>query len=334
MKERILLTGCAGFIGSNFVKKITLQEDVKNKYNFVIADALTYAGHYPTIENEVKANKNLEFAQVDIRDEEKLAALFEKYSFSGVIHFAAESHVDNSIENPNVFLETNVMGTLNLLRYSLREFQETGKFRFLQVGTDEVYGSLNSDEPAFTESHKIAPNSPYSSSKASADLLVRSFFHTYGLPTLISRCSNNYGPYQFPEKLIPLMIHNALADKPLPMYGDGSNVRDWIQVEDHNKGIWDIFTKGQAGEVYNLGGGQERNNKQVIETILDILHKPHSLIESVTDRLGHDFRYAINYSKAQNELGWSPTFNFEEGLALTVRWYVENQDWVKSVKKV
>ena len=331
MKKKILLTGCAGFIGSNFVKKITLREDIKNEYDFVIIDALTYAGHFESIENEINNNDHLEFTQLDIRDEKKVAELFESHHFSGVIHFAAESHVDNSIERPNIFLETNVMGTLNLLRSSLKTFEKNKDFRYLQIGTDEVYGSLNLGEPAFTEDHPIAPNSPYSTSKASGDLLARSFFHTYGLPTLITRCSNNYGPYQFPEKLIPLMIHNALKDKNLPMYGDGSNVRDWIHVDDHNIGVWEVYTQGKVGEVYNLGGGQERTNKQVIETILSILNKPTSLIESVTDRLGHDFRYAIDYSKIENELAWKPQYNFEEGLEKTINWYLENKSWVESV---
>ena len=236
--KKILLTGCAGFIGSNFVKTIAVKE---KDYQFVILDALTYAGHYPTIQNDVEGNDHLSFVEMDIRDKDKIQALFDKEKFDGVIHFAAESHVDNSIKNPNIFVETNVLGTLNLLNSSMSLGKDD--FKFVHVSTDEVYGTLSEDDPAFTEQNPIEPNSPYSASKASSDLLVRSYFETYKLHTVTTRCSNNYGPFQFPEKLIPVMISNALEDKSLPVYGDGRNIRDWIYVDDHNRGVWALFLK-------------------------------------------------------------------------------------------
>jgi dTDP-glucose 4,6-dehydratase len=328
MKENILLTGCAGFIGSNFVKTIA----VNNKdCDFHIIDALTYAGHYPTIEKDVTENAHLSFEKMDVRNAEAITGLFKANNFTGVIHFAAESHVDRSIENPNVFVETNVLGTLNLLNESLKVFKEKGSFRFLQIGTDEVYGTLSATDPAFLETTPIAPNSPYSASKTSADLLVRSFYETYKLPTLITRCSNNYGPYQFPEKLVPLMIHNAKNGIDLPVYGEGQNIRDWIYVDDHNDGVWEVFTKGRAGEVYNLGGDSERKNLDIVKKIVELTKADEKLITFVTDRLGHDFRYAMNFEKIKNELGWTPKVKFEEGLQRTIDWYGENTDWVSSV---
>ncbi len=327
--KKILLTGCAGFIGSNFVKKIAVKEQ---NYSFVILDALTYAGHYPTIEKEIEANEHLSFVKLDIRNKKEVEQLFSKEEFDGVIHFAAESHVDNSITNPNIFVETNVLGTLNLLNSSLVREKDLGEsFKFVHVSTDEVYGTLSETDPAFSEKKPIEPNSPYSASKASSDLLVRSYFETFNLNTSITRCSNNYGPFQFPEKLIPLMISNALVDKSLPVYGDGKNIRDWIFVDDHNRGIWATYLKGQKGEVYNFGGNAEKRNLEVVETLLSILGKPHSLITFVEDRKGHDWRYAIDFSKAKKYLGWEPEVSFEAGLRQTVNWYVENQNWCAAV---
>lgn len=326
MKDKILLTGCAGFIGSNFLKKFA----VSNKdYDFIILDALTYAGHYPTISKDIEENDHLSFVQIDIREKEAVDKLFEINTFSGVVHFAAESHVDNSIKNPNIFVETNVVGTLNLLNAAMNLGKEG--IRFCHVSTDEVYGELTEDEPAFTELHKIAPNSPYSASKAGSDLLVRSYHETFKLDTVMTRCSNNYGPYQFPEKLIPVMIAKAIAEEKLPVYGDGKNIRDWIYVDDHNQGVWDVFTKGKSGEVYNLGGDSEMRNIDVVKTILSVLEKPESLIGFVEDRKGHDWRYAMDFSKASKDFGFKPTVTFEEGIRKTIQWYLDNQDWVNSV---
>lgn len=327
MKKKIVLTGCAGFIGSNFLKKIAVPH---SEIDFVVVDSLTYAGFYPTIEKEILENNHLSFHKIDIRDQQKVSELFQKELFDGIIHFAAESHVDNSIKNPNIFVETNVLGTLNLLNAALKFGKKD--FRFCHVSTDEVYGQLNESDPPFNEKNQIAPNSPYSASKASSDLLVRSYFETFKLNTVITRCSNNYGPYQFPEKLIPLMISNALENKPLPVYGNGKNIRDWIFVEDHNVGVWEIFNRGRAGEVYNLGGNSEKRNIDVVKTILKILDKPESLIQFVEDRKGHDWRYAMDYSKARMELSWEPTVTFEEGLEKTINWYLQNKDWLANVK--
>lgn len=326
MKAKILLTGCAGFIGSNFLKKIAVPN---TDYDFVILDALTYAGHYPTIAGDIEVNEHLSFEKIDIRDNDAVQNLFKANSFSGVIHFAAESHVDNSIKNPNIFVETNVLGTLNLLNASLHFGAKD--LRFCHVSTDEVYGELTEHEPAFTEDHKIAPNSPYSASKAGSDLLVRSYHETFGLDTVMTRCSNNYGPFQFPEKLIPVMIAKAISDEKLPVYGDGKNIRDWIFVDDHNIGVWDVFLKGKKGEVYNLGGDSEKRNLEVVKTILKILNKPESLISFVEDRKGHDWRYAMDFSKAKRDFGFEPQVTFEEGIQKTVDWYLSNQAWVESV---
>ena len=325
-KKTILLTGCAGFIGSNFLKKIAVPN---TEYEFVILDALTYAGHYPTIASDIDANEHLSFVRLDIRDNEAVQKLFQSYKLSGVIHFAAESHVDNSIKNPNIFVETNVLGTLNLLNASLH-FGEK-EIRFCHVSTDEVYGELTEDEPAFTEEHKIAPNSPYSASKAGSDLLVRSYQETFGLDTVMTRCSNNYGPYQFLEKLVPLMITKAEKNESLPVYGDGNNVRDWIYVDDHNLGVWLTYNKGKSGEVYNFGGDSEKKNIDVVKSLLRVMNRSEDLITYVEDRKGHDWRYAMDFSKAKRELGFMPSVTFEEGLQKTIDWYQSNKDWVQSL---
>ncbi|MBT3586680.1 MAG: dTDP-glucose 4,6-dehydratase [Halobacteriovoraceae bacterium] len=330
-RKKILLTGAAGFIGANFLKRICLKKDIAENYSFVVLDSLTYAGHFPSIEKDLQENDHLSFVKMDIRESEKISQLFAEESFDGVLHFAAESHVDNSIKDPNLFVATNVMGTLNLLRASQENAKEG--FRFLHVSTDEVYGTLGENDPAFCEETPLATNSPYSASKAGSDLLVRSYFHTFGLDTVITRCSNNYGPFQFPEKLIPLMIFRAQKDQELPVYGDGRNIRDWIYVEDHNEGVWAAFTKGKAGEVYNLGGASEKRNIEVVKTLLEKLKKPESLIAYVEDRKGHDWRYAINFSKAERELGWAPTVTFEAGLQKTIDWYIENPSWIEEVEK-
>lgn len=333
MKKNILLTGCAGFIGSNFVKTIACDPSVKNEYNFLIMDALTYAGRKQTLQPELDTHSHLSFFQVDIRDSHKVQDFFKQHTVDGILHFAAESHVDRSIENPNIFVETNVTGTLNLLNSALKIQSLKPDFRFLHVSTDEVYGSLSETDPAFTESTPLAPNSPYSASKASSDMMVRAFFETYKLNCVTTRCTNNYGPYQFPEKLIPLMIQNAQADKKLPVYGNGKNVRDWIYVDDHNRGIWMAFLKGKPGHVYNFGGNSEKRNLDVVQALLKIMNKPESLISFVEDRKGHDWRYAINYSKAQTELGWTPKMTFEEGLQKTVNWYLTNTSWIQMIEK-
>ncbi len=319
--KNILITGAAGFIGTNYVKKIAVKE---KDYHFVLLDALTYAGHYENIKVDVESNSHLEFVHGNIVDEKLMDELFKKYQFSGVINYAAESHVDRSITNPQVFVQTNVNGTLNLLHHSLKAFENNPNFRYLQVSTDEVYGSLTEEDPAFTENHPLAANSPYSASKAAADLLVRSYYETYQLPTLITRCSNNYGPYQMPEKLIPLMITKARADQKLPVYGNGKNIRDWIYVDDHNRGVWQTFLQGRIGEIYNFGGQAEKRNLEIVELILAQLNKPKELIEFVTDRKGHDWRYAMNIEKVHQEFNWKPQVSFDQGMQLTLDWYLQN----------
>ncbi|HEX4922767.1 MAG TPA: dTDP-glucose 4,6-dehydratase [Bdellovibrionales bacterium] len=318
--KKILLTGCAGFIGSNFLRWL-LQKDANVQITHL--DALTYAGNLESIK-DVLDNPRHRFVKGDIRD----AALVKQLASDAdtVINFAAESHVDRSIDGPRAFVETNVIGTFNLLEAA----RAKGGVRFVQISTDEVYGSLG-DEGKFTEETPLAPNSPYSSSKASSDLLVRAYHHTYGLDTVTTRCSNNYGPYQFPEKLIPLMIQNALSDKPLPVYGDGLNVRDWIHVSDHSAGVWAAAPRGRPGEVYNLGSDNEWPNIDIVKRLLAILKKPESLIKYVKDRPGHDRRYAIDASKAHRELGWRPQTDFATGLEATVEWYLSNRSWVSSV---
>lgn len=317
----IIVTGGAGFIGSNFVFHMLQGHP---EYRIVCLDKLTYAGNLSTLE-PVMGNENFRFVKADICDRAAVYQLFEEEHPDMVVNFAAESHVDRSIENPGIFLETNIMGTAVLMD-ACRKY---GITRYHQVSTDEVYGDLPLDRPDlfFTEDTPIHTSSPYSSSKASADLLVLAYYRTYGLPVTISRCSNNYGPYHFPEKLIPLMIINALHDKPLPVYGDGLNVRDWLYVEDHCRAIDLILHKGTVGEVYNVGGHNEMKNIEIVKLICRTLGKPESLIQFVTDRKGHDRRYAIDPTKIHRDLGWLPETKFADGIQKTIQWYVTHEDW-------
>lgn len=323
---KVLVTGGAGFIATNFMYYMVNKYP---EYNFVNLDALTYAGNYNNIK-DLEGKPNYKFVKGDITDREFIDKLFEEEKFDWVVNFAAESHVDNSIKNPGIFLTTNILGTQVLMDAS----RKYGIKRYHQVSTDEVYGDLPLDRPdlLFTEETPIHTSSPYSSSKAGADLLVGAYYRTYGLPITISRCSNNYGPYQFPEKLIPVVISKALNDEPIPVYGKGENVRDWIHVIDHNIGVDLILHKGKVGEVYNLGGHSERTNLDVVKTILKQLGKPESLITYVTDRPGHDLRYAIDSTKAEKELGWDRTYTFEKGIEETVNWYINNQKWIEEIK--
>ena len=323
---KVLVTGGAGFIATNFMYYMVNKYP---EYDFVNLDALTYAGNYNNIK-DLEGKPNYKFVKGDITDREFIDKLFEEEKFDWVVNFAAESHVDNSIKNPGIFLTTNILGTQVLMDAS----RKYGIKRYHQVSTDEVYGDLPLDRPdlLFTEETPIHTSSPYSSSKAGADLLVGAYYRTYGLPITISRCSNNYGPYQFPEKLIPVVISKALNDEPIPVYGKGENVRDWIHVIDHNIGVDLILHKGKVGEVYNLGGHSERTNLDVVKTILKQLAKPESLITYVTDRPGHDLRYAIDSTKAEKELGWDRTYTFEKGIEETVNWYLNNQEWIEEIK--
>ncbi len=316
--KNILVTGGAGFIGSNFVNYIL---DKNQNYNIVNIDKLTYAGN---LENLIPSqnNNNYKFIHGDITNSELINYLFERYEIQYVINFAAESHVDRSILSSKEFVTTNVLGT-NVLLDVARKYKVK---KFLQISTDEVYGSLGKDG-LFTEDTPLSPNSPYSSSKASADMLAIANYKTYGLPVVITRCSNNYGPYQFPEKLIPLMIINALHNKKLPVYGDGKNVRDWIYVTDHCNAIELVFENGKDGEIYNVGASTEMKNIDIVKYILDYLKKPESLIEYVKDRLGHDRRYAIDSSKINSSLGWEPKNSFEDAIIKTIDWYISNKDW-------
>lgn len=321
----IIVTGGAGFIGSNFVYHMLSKHP---DYRIICLDALTYAGNLHTLEEAMK-NPNFRFVKGDISDRKCVYKLFEEEKPDIVVNFAAESHVDRSIENPGLFLTTNIIGT-QVMMDACRKY---GIKRYHQVSTDEVYGDLPLDRPdlMFTEETPIHTSSPYSASKASADLLVMAYHRTFGLPTTISRCSNNYGPYHFPEKLIPLIITRALEDKSLPVYGTGANVRDWLYVEDHCSAIDLIIHKGREGEIYNIGGHNERSNLQVVKAVLHELGKPESLITFVKDRPGHDRRYAINPEKIEKELGWNPTYNFEQGIKVTVKWYLENRDWWEKI---
>lgn len=335
--KKILVTGGAGFIGSNFVQYILEHE--QDLIMLVNLDLLTYAGNLENLK-AVENDPRYRFVKGNIRDKDLVERLFAEYDFDTVVHFAAESHVDRSIVEPEVFLTTNVVGTQTLLdaakrhwkvdpedKYS-REFRPG--VRYLQVSTDEVYGALGKTG-MFRETTPLSPNSPYSASKASADLVVRAYHQTYGMPVNITRCSNNYGPYQFPEKLIPLMIHNAQTDKPLPVYGDGMQIRDWLHVADHCSAIHTVLTKGKIGEVYNIGGNNEKANLEIVRLILQELNKPESLITYVKDRPGHDRRYAIDNTKITTELGWVPAYTFEQGIHETIRWYLDHPGWVERI---
>ncbi|EGG36342.1 dTDP-glucose 4,6-dehydratase [Paenibacillus sp. HGF5] len=318
---KIVVTGGAGFIGSNFIRYMLSQHP---NDEFIIVDKLTYAGNSGNL-SEVRTNSKYRFVKADIRDRAALEPLF-KEGVDAVVNFAAESHVDRSILQPELFVLTNVAGTQTLLDLS----RQYGVGKFVQVSTDEVYGTLGATG-LFTEESPLQPNSPYSASKAGADLMVRAYYETFGLPINITRCSNNYGPYQYPEKLIPLIIYNALHNKPLPVYGDGLNVRDWLYVEDHCRAVDLVLRQGVDGEIYNIGGHNERNNLQVIRTILSELNKPETLIQHIKDRPGHDRRYAINADKIRKELGWAPQYHYESGIRETIRWYQKNLAWVEQV---
>ncbi len=336
-----LVTGGAGFIGSNFV----LRERKREKARIVNLDLLTYAGNVNNL-NSLRGDRNHIFVKGDIADRELVRELLAQYQPAAVIHFAAESHVDRSIDGPADFIRTNVVGTFHLLEEARRYWdslsaEEKKAFRFVHISTDEVYGSLGPEDPPFREDTPYAPNSPYSASKAASDHLVRAYFHTYGFPTVTTNCSNNYGPMQFPEKLIPLVILNALEGKSLPIYGDGLNIRDWLYVEDHCEAIGEVLDKGRVGETYNIGGHCEKSNLEMVKTICAILdelcpespYAPHdSLITFVKDRPGHDRRYAIDSSRIGQELGWTPKESLETGLRKTIEWYLSHKEWVKDVK--
>jgi dTDP-glucose 4,6-dehydratase len=315
--KRILITGGAGFIGSNFVR-LLLKE--RTEYTIFNLDKLTYAGNLSTIA-DFDAHPQYKFIHGDIADADLVESIFAN-GIDAVVNFAAESHVDRSISDPGVFIRSNIQGVHTLLEAARRHKTQ----RFLQISTDEVYGELG-EEGYFTEQTHIAPSSPYSSSKASGDLLVQAWHHTYGMHTNITRCSNNYGPYQFPEKLIPVIISKAINNEPLPIYGDGSNIRDWIHVFDHNRAALAVLERGTSGRVYNIGSSSEKSNLTLVKVLLDIMGKSHDRITFVKDRPGHDWRYAIDSSRIQDELNWEPTFSFEEGISQTVEWYLDNKKW-------
>ncbi|MCX5912411.1 MAG: dTDP-glucose 4,6-dehydratase [Deltaproteobacteria bacterium] len=320
---KILVTGGAGFIGSNFIHFL-LQSG--KDYRILNLDKLTYAGNLENL-SDLNQSPKYEFVRGDICDGKLVDRLLAS-GIEGVVNFAAESHVDRSLYEPDVFIQTNVVGVQVLLHAAMRHKIK----KFVQVSTDEVYGSLGAQDPRFREDFPLAPNSPYSASKAAGDLLARSYFKTYGFPVVVTRCSNNYGPYQFPEKLIPLFVTNALENCPLPVYGDGLNVRDWIHVEDHCRALELVLEKGKPGEIYNVGGEAERTNLEITKQILRILEKPESLMHYVADRPGHDRRYAIDFSKIEKEIGWKPRYPLEEGLRQTVRWYTEQENWWRRIK--
>ena len=324
----IFITGGCGFIGSNFIHYIL---NARQDIHLINLDKLTYAGNPDNLAG-LEQNERYAFVKGDITDSPLVKKLFDQYNFDTVVHFAAESHVDRSIIGPEVFVITNVLGTQILLEAANKKWK--GKFdskRFVHVSTDEVYGTLGEDG-FFSETTPIAPSSPYSASKAASDLLVYAYYKTYGFPGIITRCSNNYGPYQYPEKLIPLMIANALDNKPLPVYGDGKNIRDWIYVEDHCNALDVVLKKGATGEVYNIGGSNEWQNIDIVKKVLSILGKPESIISFVADRPGHDRRYAIDASRIRKDLGWKPSVTFEQGIEKTVQWYLENEKWWRKLQ--
>lgn len=333
--RRLLVTGGAGFIGANFIRQRLRRKEVDVIVN---VDKLTYAG---SLQNLIGVrHPGYHFVEADILDRERIEDLLEEHGIDAIVHFAAESHVDRSIDGPEAFAETNILGTLRLLQAARKRHATCPTFRFLHVSTDEVYGSLGPDDPGFTEKSPYDPHSPYSASKAASDHLVRAWNDTYGLPTLITNCSNNYGPYQFPEKLIPLITLNALAGKPLPVYGDGSNVRDWLFVADHCDAIYQVLSRGRVGETYNIGGECEMSNLDVVHAICNELDRTRpredgssrrELITFVTDRPGHDWRYAMDISKIRSELGWVPKTGFKQGLHVTVSWYAANAAWCEKL---
>jgi dTDP-glucose 4,6-dehydratase len=336
--KQILVTGGSGFIGTNLIKYV---HQNRPDWHIVNLDALTYAGN-PANHQDMENDSRYTFVHGSICDAGLLAKLFDRYRFEGVFHFAAESHVDRSISGPNVFVQTNVVGTFTLLEASLAHVRKHrgNPFRFVHVSTDEVYGSLGIEDPAFTEKTAYDPSSPYSASKAASDHFVKAWYRTFGLPVVVTNCSNNYGPYQFPEKLIPLMVLNCLEEKPLPVYGKGKNVRDWLYVADHCDALVRAFEKGASGETYNIGGGEEKTNLAVVETVCDLVdektgRKPGTcrrLIRFVQDRPGHDLRYAINPDKSMEAIGYRAGFSFEQALSDTIDWYLENMDWVRAVQ--
>jgi dTDP-glucose 4,6-dehydratase len=339
--ENILVTGGAGFIGSNFIRYLlSTEKDVQ----IINLDLLTYAGSLENL-RELPDEKRYSFIEGDICNQDLIENILTSNNIDLIVHFAAESHVDRSIIGPGAFIQTNINGTFSLLEAARKVWLSNGKretVHFHHISTDEVFGTLGPDDPAFSEVTPYAPNSPYAASKASSDLLVRAYAHTYQLPITISNCSNNYGPYQFPEKLIPLMILNAQQGKPLPVYGDGQQIRDWLYVEDHCSAIWQVIKNGRLGESYNIGGGNQPANLEIIHTICTLLdealpgspYSPHqNLIKYVTDRPGHDRRYAMNIDKINKELGWQPKYDLAEGLEKTVRWYLDHQDWINAIQK-
>lgn len=340
----LLITGGAGFIGSNLIRHVIDQPEISKLVNL---DCLTYAGHLENLEGIHGVHPRYAFEQVDLRDKEEVLRVIRQHDITHVMHLAAESHVDRSITGPGDFITTNINGTFHLLEACRAHWfdpstgDQNQAARFLHVSTDEVFGSLGSDDPAFTEATPCTPNSPYSASKAASDMLVRSYHHTYGLPAVITRCSNNYGPFQFPEKLIPVVIQSVLARETVPIYGDGMNVRDWIYVCDHAAALWSVLNRGQVGEAYNIGGRNELANVHLVQMICDLIDelKPElgghsrSLITFVSDRPGHDRRYAMDVTKISCELGWKPEHTLEKGLHDTVSWYLQHQDWVKSIAR-
>ena len=343
MFNRILVTGGAGFIGSNFIRYIL---ENYPKIDIVNLDLLTYAGSLENLK-DLPSQDNYHFIQGDILDQELVQKILREHEINGIVHFAAESHVDRSIHGPKAFVQTNIMGTFSLLESARKIWLDEkklddGEVRFHHISTDEVYGTLAPDAPAFEENTPYAPNSPYAASKASSDHLVRSYTHTYGLPTTLTNCTNNYGPYQFPEKLIPLMILNALDGKDLPIYGDGQQIRDWLYVEDHCEAIWQVLEKGRTGESYCIGGNNQPANLEIVDTICEILDelkpnaegKPYASQKTfVTDRPGHDRRYAMKIDKIKNELGWKPKHNLKDGLLKTIKWYLAQENWLEAILK-